>query len=166
MLCFLLSNSHGHLVDQDKVVLVDISSAQRQKGLTGYCFKYIHIPFCHRTNDMVPDICTTHPRFDPAEVQTHYLQSMTVYIYIYIYICHVTETPALTTWPSICIRDCFTDFTFGSATCIVPIFMILHHRENSIACHCISLVIYWIHSTRLCHGIKSPVYFEGIYCSR
>ena len=30
-----------------------MSSAWRQKGLTGYCFKYIDRPFCLRTDDFV-----------------------------------------------------------------------------------------------------------------
>ena len=30
-----------------------ISSAQRQKGLTGYCFKYRDRPFCLQTNDLI-----------------------------------------------------------------------------------------------------------------
>ena len=29
-----------------------ISSARRQKGLTGFCFKYIDRPFCLQTNDL------------------------------------------------------------------------------------------------------------------
>ena len=29
-----------------------ISSAWRQKGLTGYCFKYIDRPFCLQSDDM------------------------------------------------------------------------------------------------------------------
>ena len=32
-----------------------ISSAWRQEGLTGYCFKYIDRPFCFRANDMLGD---------------------------------------------------------------------------------------------------------------
>ena len=32
-----------------------MSSAWRQKGLTGYCFKYTDRPFCLRTNNVISD---------------------------------------------------------------------------------------------------------------
>ena len=33
-----------------------ISAARRQKGLTGYCFKYIDRPFCLRTGDLLSEV--------------------------------------------------------------------------------------------------------------
>ena len=36
-----------------------ILSVQRQKGLTGYCFKYIDRPFCLHTDDFICSIYST-----------------------------------------------------------------------------------------------------------
>ena len=41
------------------------------------------------------DRSTMDPKFDPAGVRTHDLQIMTAFTF------HVTEMPALTTWPSV-----------------------------------------------------------------
>ena len=38
--------------DQKACCGLDTSSARRQKGLTGYCFKYIDRPFCLQANDL------------------------------------------------------------------------------------------------------------------
>ena len=44
------------LIDDAKVAfftVLFISLVQRQKGLTGYCFKYIDRPFCLQTDDVL-----------------------------------------------------------------------------------------------------------------
>ena len=56
------------------------------------------------------DRSVMHPKFDLTRIRTHGLQIMTVH-----FMCHVTETPVLTTWPSVTLkRKCTATFSKSS----------------------------------------------------
>ena len=71
----LMLHLHEHKA-LNSSVLTTILSAWRQKGLTGYCFKYTDRPFCLQ----VDDFCIDHwfRKYDPLLIYNECMYFLTV----------------------------------------------------------------------------------------